>query len=33
MVIFIRGALDHRKPGQSYIDAVIDGRQRGAARS
>jgi Cu(I)/Ag(I) efflux system membrane protein CusA/SilA len=25
MVIFIRGALDHRKPGQSYIDAVIDG--------
>jgi len=25
MVIFIRAALDHRKPGQSYIDAVIDG--------
>jgi Cu(I)/Ag(I) efflux system membrane protein CusA/SilA len=25
MVIFIRGALDHRKPGQTYIDAVIDG--------
>src|SRR3954469_24739021 len=25
MVIFIRGALDHRKPGQSYIEAVIDG--------
>jgi Cu(I)/Ag(I) efflux system membrane protein CusA/SilA len=25
MVIFIRGALDHRTPGQSYIDAVIDG--------
>ena len=25
MVIFIRSALDHRKPGQSYIDAVIDG--------
>src|SRR6059036_2646124 len=25
MVIFIRNALDHRKPGQSYIDAVIDG--------
>jgi len=25
MVIFIRGALEHRKPGQSYIDAVIDG--------
>ena len=25
MIIFIRGALDHRKPGQSYIDAVIDG--------
>jgi Cu(I)/Ag(I) efflux system membrane protein CusA/SilA len=25
MVIFIRAALEHRKPGQSYIDAVIDG--------
>src|SRR5207247_9307878 len=25
MVIFIRGALDHRKDGQSYVDAVIDG--------
>ena len=25
MVIFIRAALDHRNPGQSYIDAVIDG--------
>src|SRR5436189_367680 len=25
MVIFIRGALDHRKEGQSYIEAVIDG--------
>jgi len=25
MVIFIRGALDHRKEGQSYIDAVVDG--------
>jgi len=25
MVIFIRAALDHRRPGQSYIDAVIDG--------
>jgi Cu(I)/Ag(I) efflux system membrane protein CusA/SilA len=25
MIIFIRGALDHRKEGQSYIDAVIDG--------
>jgi Cu(I)/Ag(I) efflux system membrane protein CusA/SilA len=25
MVIFIRQALDHRKEGQSYIDAVIDG--------
>src|SRR5205823_8759567 len=24
MVIFIRQALDHRKEGQSYIDAVID---------
>jgi Cu(I)/Ag(I) efflux system membrane protein CusA/SilA len=25
MVIFIRAALDNRKEGQSYIDAVIDG--------
>ena len=25
MVIFIRAALDHRKDGQSYVDAVIDG--------
>ena len=25
MVIFIRGALDHRREGQSYIDAVIEG--------
>jgi Cu(I)/Ag(I) efflux system membrane protein CusA/SilA len=25
MVIFIRAALDHRRPDQSYIDAVIDG--------
>ncbi|MEP7310884.1 MAG: CusA/CzcA family heavy metal efflux RND transporter [Acidobacteriota bacterium] len=25
MVIFIRGALDHRREGQSYVDAVIDG--------
>ena len=25
MVIFIRAALDNRKDGQSYIDAVIDG--------
>jgi Cu(I)/Ag(I) efflux system membrane protein CusA/SilA len=25
MVIFIRGALDHRRPDQSYIDAVIEG--------
>jgi Cu(I)/Ag(I) efflux system membrane protein CusA/SilA len=25
MVIFIRGALDHRPEGQSYVDAVIDG--------
>jgi Cu(I)/Ag(I) efflux system membrane protein CusA/SilA len=25
MIIFIRGALDHRKNDQSYIDAVIDG--------
>jgi len=25
MVIFIRAALDHRKEGQSYVDAVIDG--------
>jgi Cu(I)/Ag(I) efflux system membrane protein CusA/SilA len=25
MVIFVRGALDHRREGQSYIDAVIDG--------
>ena len=25
MVIFIRAALDHRKEGQSYIDAVVDG--------
>jgi len=25
MVIFIRGALDHRRAGQSYVDAVIDG--------
>jgi Cu(I)/Ag(I) efflux system membrane protein CusA/SilA len=25
MVIFIRAALDHRQPGQSYIDAVIAG--------
>jgi copper/silver efflux system protein len=25
MVIFIRAALDHRGPDQSYIDAVIDG--------
>ena len=25
MVIFIRGALDHRKEDQSYVDAVIDG--------
>jgi Cu(I)/Ag(I) efflux system membrane protein CusA/SilA len=25
MVIFIRGALDQRKEGQSYVDAVIDG--------
>jgi Cu(I)/Ag(I) efflux system membrane protein CusA/SilA len=25
MVIFIRAALDHRREGQSYIDAVIEG--------
>jgi copper/silver efflux system protein len=25
MVIFIRSSLDHRKPDQSYIEAVIDG--------
>jgi Cu(I)/Ag(I) efflux system membrane protein CusA/SilA len=25
MVMFIRSALDRRKPGQSYVDAVIDG--------
>src|SRR5262245_19663871 len=25
MVIFIRGALDHRRPDQTYIDAVVDG--------
>src|SRR5204863_1740461 len=25
MVIFIRGALGHRREGQSYVDAVIDG--------
>src|SRR5262245_33571521 len=25
MVIFIRAALDHRRPDQSYIDAVVDG--------
>jgi Cu(I)/Ag(I) efflux system membrane protein CusA/SilA len=25
MVIFIRGALDHRTEGQSYVDAVLDG--------
>src|SRR4029079_18134466 len=25
MVIFIRGALDHRSDGQSYIDAVVAG--------
>jgi Cu(I)/Ag(I) efflux system membrane protein CusA/SilA len=25
MVIFIRAALDHRRPDQSYIDAVIEG--------
>jgi len=25
MVIFIRGALDHRAAGQSYVDAVIEG--------
>src|SRR4029077_11976678 len=25
MVIFIRGALDERKEGQSYVDAVIEG--------
>src|SRR5712691_725889 len=25
MVIFIHGALDHRKEGQSYVEAVIDG--------
>jgi copper/silver efflux system protein len=25
MVIFIRAALDNRKDGQSYIDAVVDG--------
>ena len=25
MIIFIRAALDHRKEGQSYVDAVIDG--------
>jgi Cu(I)/Ag(I) efflux system membrane protein CusA/SilA len=25
MVIFIRAALDRRTPGQSYVDAVIDG--------
>jgi Cu(I)/Ag(I) efflux system membrane protein CusA/SilA len=25
MVIFIRGALDHRPDGQSYVEAVIDG--------
>jgi Cu(I)/Ag(I) efflux system membrane protein CusA/SilA len=25
MVIFIRGALDHRPAGQSYVDAVIEG--------
>src|SRR5262249_59345543 len=25
MVIFIRAALDHRRDGQSFVDAVIDG--------
>jgi copper/silver efflux system protein len=25
MVIFIRGALDHRPEGQSYVDAVVEG--------
>jgi Cu(I)/Ag(I) efflux system membrane protein CusA/SilA len=25
MVIFIRAALDHRKDGESYIDAVVEG--------
>jgi Cu(I)/Ag(I) efflux system membrane protein CusA/SilA len=25
MVIFIRGALDHRPAGQSYVDAVVEG--------
>jgi len=25
MVIFIRGALDHRREGQSYVDAVVEG--------
>jgi Cu(I)/Ag(I) efflux system membrane protein CusA/SilA len=25
MVIFIRASLDHRREGQSYIDAVVDG--------
>src|SRR5215831_5168219 len=25
MVIFIRAALDHRRPDQSYIDAVVEG--------
>src|SRR5262245_62542658 len=25
MVIFIRAALDHRRPDQSYVDAVVDG--------
>ena len=25
MVIFIRAALDNRRPDQSYIDAVVDG--------
>jgi Cu(I)/Ag(I) efflux system membrane protein CusA/SilA len=25
MIIFIRAALDHRKDGQSYVDAVVDG--------
>jgi copper/silver efflux system protein len=25
MVIFIRGVLDHRQDGQSYVDAVIEG--------
>jgi Cu(I)/Ag(I) efflux system membrane protein CusA/SilA len=25
MVIFIRGALDHRPEGQAYVDAVVEG--------